>query len=151
MEIDNFRRYFDWVHRMTVDFVEAVPDDKWDFTPHPRFGPFCKQLRHVVNARGVYNAAMLTRTVDWTKRHHTGPLTREALLEALVDKHQEFLATLETFDTESAIDIGGTPLPFDGFACELVHHEAIHHGQWSLYASLGAFETPVSWQAGWKM
>ena len=30
-------------------------------------------------------------------------------------------------------------------------HEAIHHGQWSVYASLGGFDTPPSWRAsrGW--
>jgi hypothetical protein len=166
MEIDNFIRYFEWVHRMTIDFAQAVPDDKWEFTPDPPgkpgrapipfragdgFGPFSKQLRHVVNARGVYNAAMLTKNVDWTQRHYSGPLTREALLEALVSKQREFLAALETFDTESTIDFGGTALPFDGFACEMVHHEAIHHGQWSVYASLGGFETPLSWRMGWKM
>ena len=136
---------------MTVDFVHAVPDNKWEFTPAPGFGPFCVQLRHVVNARGVYNTAMVTTTVDWTQRHYTGPLTREALLEALIDKHQQFLATLETFDPESTIDIGGSPFPIDNFACEMVHHEAIHHGQWSLYASLGGFETPHSWHTGWKL
>jgi hypothetical protein len=93
----------------------------------------------------------LPQTVDWTQRHYAGSLTREALLAALIDKHQEFQTTLATFDPESTIDFGGTSLPLDGFACEVVHHEAIHHGQWSVYASLGGFETPVSWRTGWKL
>ena len=122
--------------------------------PHdrrPRAGRPGRQLGHVVNARGVYNAALVTGKVDWTQRHYTGPLTREALLEALEGKQREFLTILDTFDTSSSIDFGGTVLPFDSFACEMVHHEAIHHGQWSVYASLAGFETPLSWRTAWKM
>ena len=168
MEIDNFRNYFEWLHRMTVDFVDAVPDDKWDFSPDPPgkpgrapipfrtgdgFGPFCKQLRHVVCVRGLYNDAMVTKKMDFERSHdhYSGPLTREALLQALSDKRRDFLANLETFDPASTIDFGGTPFTFDSFACEMVQHEAIHHGQWTVYASLGGFETPLSWRKSWKM
>ncbi|MCA1585270.1 MAG: hypothetical protein LC791_11055 [Acidobacteria bacterium] len=30
---------------------------------------------------------------------------------------------------------------------EFVQHEVIHHGQWSIYASLAGFDTPLSWRA----
>lgn len=53
---------------MTVQFAEAVPDDRWDFTPDGRrFGPFCRQLRQVVRGRGVYTTAMLTKKTDWSR------------------------------------------------------------------------------------
>jgi hypothetical protein len=32
-----------------------------------------------------------------------------------------------------------------------VQHEAIHHGQWSVYASLAGFDTPVSWRTSWGL
>src|SRR5712671_1040091 len=100
MSIDDFVRYCAVLHRLTADFVRAVPENKWDFTPDPPaksgrapapnrigdgFAPFCKQLRHVVCVRGVYNAALATRKVDWRRKHehYVGPLTREALLAAL--------------------------------------------------------------------
>jgi hypothetical protein len=78
MSIDDFVRYSEVLHRLTADFVRAVPENKWDFTPDPPaksgrapaphrigdgFAPFCKQLRHVVCVRGVYNAALATRKV----------------------------------------------------------------------------------------
>ena len=78
MSIDDFVRYSEVLHRLTADFVRAVPENKWDFTPDPPaksgrapaphrigdgFAPFCKQLRHVVCVRGVYNAA-LSRSVE---------------------------------------------------------------------------------------
>ena len=167
MSIDEFARYTQVLHGLTVDFVRAVPDDKWDFTPDPSgkshraaphrigqgFAPFCKQLRHVVCVRGVYNAALVTKKVDWTRKHdhYTGPLTRGALLAALDDNQRQLLATLETVDIDAVIDWGGTPFTFAFFTWEFVQHEAIHHGQWSIYASLAGFDTPFSWRASWGL
>src|SRR5437867_3772494 len=122
-------RYSKVPHRLTVDFVRAVPDDKWDFTPDPAgksgrvpaphrigdgFAPFCKQLRHVVCVRGVYNAALATRKVDWARKHdhYAGPLTREALVGALDDKQRQLLAILETVDINAPIDLGRNPFHF---------------------------------------
>jgi hypothetical protein len=114
MSIDDFVRYSKVLHALTADFVRAVPEDKWDFTPDPPgksgrapaphrigdgFAPFCKQLRHVVCVRGVYNAELATRKVDWTRRP-----TREGLLAALDDKQRHLLATLETADIDAPID-----------------------------------------------
>ena len=168
MSIADFVRYSEVLHVLTADFVRAVPENKWDFTPDPPgksgrtsaphrigdgFAPFCKQLRHVVCVRGVYNAALATRKVDWTRKHqhYVGPLTREALLAALDDKQRDLLATLETVDIDAPIDWDGTPFTFALFAWEFVQHEAIHHGQWSIYASLAAFDTPLSWRSSWGL
>jgi hypothetical protein len=168
MSIDAFTRYSEVLYGLTTDFVRAVPEDKWDFTPDPAgrtsrapaprrlgsgFAPFCKQVRHVVCVRGVYNAALATKRVDWTRKHehYVGPLTREALLAALDDKQRRLLATLKTLDIDALIDWDGTPFTFALFTWEFVQHEAIHHGQWSLYASLAGFETPLSWRASWGL
>ena len=167
MWIDDFVRYSNVLHALTAGFVRAVPKEKWDFTrdlpgngrapaPHrigDSFAPFCKQLRHVVCVRGVYTAALATRKVDWTRKHehYAGPLTREALLAALDDQQRQLLATLETLDIDAPIDWDGTPFTFAQFTWEFVQHEAIHHGQWSVYASLAGFGTPLSWRTSWGL
>jgi hypothetical protein len=137
MSIDDFVRYSEGLHRLTADFVRAVPDDKLDFTPDPPgksrrapaphrvgegFAPFCKQLRHVVCVCGVYNAALAARKVDWTRKHHhyVGPLTREGLLTALDDQQRQLLATLETVNVDELIDWDGTPFSFAMFTWEFV-------------------------------
>ncbi len=126
MSIDDFARYSTMLHRLTADFARAVPEDQWHFTPAPPgkpgraaalhrigdgFAPFCKQLRHVVCARGVYSAALATKSVDWTRRHehYVGPLTRDALLAALDDKQRQLLAILETVDIDAPIDSSTVP------------------------------------------
>ena len=153
MERDEFRRYSQILHRLTADFVRAVPEDKWELTPNARFGPFCEQVRHVVCVRGVYTAALATGKVDWTRKreHYTGPLTRPALLDALDEKQRQLLATLETVDIHAVIDWDGTPFSFTIFTWEFVQHEATHHGQWSVYAALGGFDTPASWRSSWGL
>ena len=146
MEIDDFTQYSKVLHHLTRDFVRAVPEDKWNFTPDPPgkpgrglaphrigegFAPFCKQVRHLVCVRGVYNAALATRKVDWKRKHehYAGPLTRDALLAALDDKQRQLLAALETVDIGAPIDWDGTFFTFALFTWEFVQHEAIHHGQ----------------------
>jgi hypothetical protein len=165
---DDFARYSTVLHDMTLDFVRAVPDDRWDFTPDPPgrpgrapaahrigegFAPFSKSLRHVICVRGVYNAALATGHVDWTRKHehYSGPLTREALLAGLEDKQRELLDVLGAVDVSAPIDWDGTPFSFALFTWEFVQHEAIHHGQWSIYASLAGFDTPLSWRTSWGL
>lgn len=168
MSIDEFAHYSTVLHRLTADFARAVPDDKWHFTPDPPgasgreraphrighgFAPFSKQLRHVVCVRGVYNAALATRKVNWTRKHdhYAGALTREALLAGLDEKQKQLLNTLRTVDVDAVIAWDGTPFTFTVFTWEFVQHEAIHHGQWSLYAALAGFDTPLSWRMSWGL
>jgi DinB superfamily len=168
MLVDDFRRRLQHLYAMTVDFIEVVPSDRWDFSPDPSagaavshdplrhgvgFAPFSKQLRHVVCVRGVYNAALLTKKADFAKKHDhfRGPPSRAALLAALAEKQSDLLAMLDTVDTNVPIDFFGTPFSFGDFAFTVVQHEAIHHGQWSIYAALGGFRTPLSWRNEWGL
>src|SRR5262249_26112469 len=79
------------------------------------------------------------------------PAHARGLLDALEDKQRQLLARLETVDVTATIDWDGTPFTFSLFTWEFVHHEAIHHGQWSVYASLAGFDTPLSWRSSWGL
>src|SRR5262245_51043308 len=115
---------------MTTDFVDAVPEDRWEFTPDPRskFGSFSRQLRHVVRVRGVYHDALVHRRVDWSgeREQYDGPLTREALVAALHERHARFLATLEVVDPNVRLDWRRKWLySFRTYTTEFVRHEAL--------------------------
>ncbi len=167
MLVDDFRRRFDFLQRMTIDFVNAVPAKYWDFSPQPPvpdgdvpagrhgsgFAPFCKQVRHVVCVRGVYADSLVTRRADFAKKHshYSGGLGRDELVGALVVAHRDLLAKFETADEHSTIDFFGTGFTLGDLAYTVVQHEAIHHGQWSIYAALAGFETPPSWRQEWGL
>lgn len=153
---------------MTAEFARAVPAERWHFTPAPataprpptddgrpsiRLGPYSKQLRHVVCVRGVYNDALANGRVDWARshQHYTGPLEREPLLDALAQQQDRLVELLATIDPDLAIDWDGFPYSLDLFAGEFVQHESIHHGQWSVYAAVGGFDTPASWHETWGL
>lgn len=70
---------------------------------------------------------------------------------ALEEKQRQLLAILETVDVDAVIDWDGTPFTFALFTWEFAQHEGIHHGQWSIYASLGGFDTPLSWRMSWGL
>ena len=151
--IEGFRRRWEFVHAMTLDFANDVPDACWEFAPHARFAPFCKQLRHVVCVRGLYNETLTAGKADWARKHeqYAGGLTRDELVRALVQKHHDLLANLERTDDSLVVEFIGRPFGFAEFAGVMIHHEAIHQGQWSLYASLAGFETPLSWRLNWGL
>src|SRR5262249_25415010 len=167
MLIDDFQRRFDFLQRMTVDFVAAVPDAQWHYSPSPPqpdaqapplrhgagFAPFCKQLRHVVCVRGVYREAIATQRANFARKHahYTGGLGRAELSAALVESHRTLLAAFASGDANAPIDFFGRPFSLGDIAFTVVQHEAIHHGQWSVYAGLGGFPTPPSWRMEWGL
>jgi hypothetical protein len=151
--IEDFRKRCDFLQRMTLDFANDVPDEHWEFSPHARFAPFCKQLRHVVCVRGVYNDALVSKRADFSKKHahYSGSLTRAELVTALVEKQNDLLSILGSVDADAPIDVFGRPFGFVDFTYTMVQHEALHHGEWSIYASLAGFETPLSWRLEWGL
>jgi uncharacterized damage-inducible protein DinB len=154
--VDAFRNRWHHVQQMTVSFAEAVPDRCWELSPHPGFAPFDKQLRHLVCVRGVYTEALRTGRVDFSRKHehYSGGLARQALLEALEVKHLELISMLDslaaTLDAP-AIDLFGRSITPADLAYTCVQHEAIHHGQWSLYAAHGGFPVPELWRIQWGL
>lgn len=156
--IDDFRST--WQHlrgQLTYDFVAAVPDAAWSVTPHPRYRSFDKQVRHLVCVQGVYHQALSELRADWSQKHahYRGPLERESLVAALREKDAELDAILDRLaaagEEAFRLDWFGGVITLGRFLDVLVQHEAIHHGEWSFYATLGGFETPRSWRLNWGL
>lgn len=151
---DGFLAQWDFTHQMTKAFVDAVPDEHWLFSPHPRFAPFAKQLRHVVCVRGAYNEGIATGATDFARKHdhYDGPLDRSALLTALDEKQQRLHELLKRSPSASrSIDFGGRDISLEQFTYIILQHEAIHLGEWSVYAALAGFETPLMWRLQWGL
>ena len=147
-----------WTHTraLTYDFIGAIPDDRWEYSPHPRYAPLHKQIRHLVCVQGVYIDGIRNRVTDFGKKHdyYAGPLDRDSLVEALGEKDRVLDEALLEIDPskedEYTIEFYGKNT-LAAFLGVISHHEAIHHGQWSFYATLGGFETPDSWKINWGL
>ena len=150
--IADFERRWRDLDSLMRDFVDSVPEDAWMFTPHPRFAPFAKQLRHVVCVRGTYAAGMRTGSPDFSLKHshYHGDLSRASLTAALTEQ-SALLIDAANGVGDRAIAFANRSFDLPEFAFVIVQHEAIHMGQWSIYASLAAFETPLSWRLGWGL
>lgn len=151
--VESFRRHWQFVHDMTLDFANGVPDEHWDFSPHPRFASFAKQLRHVVCVRGVYHDALISGSADFSRKHeqYSGGLTRDELVPALLEKHAALLAALDGLDESATVEAFGKTFSIAEYTHVIVQHESIHQGQWSVYAALAGFETPLRWRLEWGL
>jgi len=155
-QLETFRDRWHHVNAMTTEFARAVPDSAWQSSPLDGFAPFAKQLRHVVCVRGVYNDGIRTRRVRFDRKHahYNGDLTRIALLDALNEKHTDLLTLLETLPDDlfaPSIDFFGNQASYAQYLYGYVQHEAIHHGQWSVYAAAAGYETPSLWRLQWGL
>ena len=151
-----FEKNWEFVRSLTYEFIEGVPDERWQFSPHPRFAAFHKQVRHVVCVQGVYTQGLRERVTDFGKKHshYGGPLDRASLVAALRQEDRDLQLALaeirDAGDPDLVIEFYG-PNTLASYLNVYTTHESIHHGQWSFYAALGGFETPESWKLNWGL
>jgi len=152
-----FREAWADLRRLTYEFSEAVPAERWHATPHPAYAPFAKQLRHMVCVQGVYHQGLREGKVDFARKHeqYAGSLERAELLAALRAKDAELETILAGLGDRGAaelvVDFFGRTRSFTRYTAIMLQHEAIHHGEWSFYANLGGFPTPLGWKLNWGL
>lgn len=110
----------------------------------------------MVCVQGVYVDGIRNRVTDFGQKHshYAGPLDRDSLVAALHQKDRVLDEVLAAIPPESEDDYiiefyGQNPLA--AYLNTFIHHEAIHHGQWSAYAAFGGYETPQSWKLNWGL
>lgn len=155
--VDDFAQAWADTRRLTYAFIDAVPDDQWSVSPHVRFGALNKQVRHLVCVQGVYQHGLKERVIDFSTKHshYKGTLDKTALGDALRRKDNELSQILDVYRRDGAdafeVDFFGRRMRFSRYGAVMIQHEAIHHGQWSLYAALAGFETPLDWRMNWGL
>jgi hypothetical protein len=111
----------------------------------------------VVCVQGVYQEGLATRRVDFGRKHahYRGPLERAALVEALRAGDAELGQLLQQVAAEPpgarSIEFFDMRPDVPRYLATMTQHESLHHGQWSLYAALGGFETPPLWRLAWGL
>lgn len=153
--IREFEKTWFYNRSITNDFLDCIPDDKWQFTHHPKYAPLSKQFRHMTCVYGVYIDGFKNQAVDFTKKHshYTGPLDRLSIKNDLAKKDLELKAVLKTFSAEQVanfrLDFFGVNMTFSEYTHVLIQHECMHIGIWSNAAIFGEFDLPKSWKSDW--
>lgn len=153
--INEFEKTWFYNRKITSDFLDAIPEDKWHYTHHPKYAPLAKQFRHMTCVYGVYIDGFRNRAVDFSKKHshYAGPLERSSIKSDLEKKDKELRLVLKSFSSEDVesfkLDFFGVNMTFSEYTHVLIQHECMHIGIWSNVAAIGGFELPKSWKSDW--
>lgn len=153
--VEQFEKTWFYNRKITMDFMDAVPADKWNYTHNPKFAPIAKQFRHMTCVYGVFIEAFQIEAVDFSRKHshYTGPLDREQIKNDLLKKDELFKSVLNQYKEKGveyfSINFYGVNMSFTEFTHVLIQHECMHIGIWSTMAAFGGFELPSSWKTDW--
>lgn len=153
--IAEFEKTWFYNRKISSDFLDAIPDDKWDYTHHPKYAPLSKQFRHIASVYGVYIDGFRNRAVDFSKKHshYSGALSKVDIKADLEKKDSELQSVLSNFSNEDVekfkLDFFGVNMTFSEYTHVLIQHECMHIGIWSNVAAFGGFELPKSWKSDW--
>jgi hypothetical protein len=142
---------------MTVDFIKATPEEQLMKSPHVDYAPLAKQVRHLVWVSGLFNDTLKNKKIDVKNKKtcYSGGLDREELLSALAKQDEILWESLSKFTEGTAdsysMDFFGSTFGLYEFLNNMIQHESMHHGMWALYAKLGGFPCPKSWQSTWEL
>jgi len=153
--IEQFEKTWFYNRQITTDFLDAIPEDKWHFTHHPKYAPLAKQFRHMTCVYGVYIDGFRNQAVDFNKKHshYSGPLVKQEIKVDLAKKDGELRKVLnqmkETGIESFRLDFFGINMTFTEYTHLLIQHECMHIGIWSTAAVAAGFELPKSWKTDW--
>ena len=153
--IVDFEKTWFYTRKITTDFLDSIPEDKWDYTHHPKYAPLSKQFRHMTCVYGVYLDGFKNRAVDFSKKHshYEGPLDRASIKIDLAKKDNQLREILKQFTQAQVdqfkLDFFGVNMTFSEYTHVLIQHECMHIGIWSNAAAFGGFELPKSWKSDW--
>ena len=155
--IEEFENTWSYTRKMTTSFIDCVPEDKWQYSHHPKFAPLCKQFFHMVKVYGCYISAFESRKLDLSKKKlfFSGYGNRadvQAALTNLDTKLKVELAKLKETGLDGFnVDLFGMSMGFTEYTHVMIQHEVSHFGVWANYAAFGGFKTPTMWQEEWNL
>ncbi len=153
--IEQFEKTWFYNRQITNDFLDVIPDDKWNYTHHPKYATLAKQFRHVACVYGVYIDGFKNQAVDFSKKHshYTDSLNKSEIKLDLEKKDQELRSVFnelkKTGIDNFKLDFFGISMTFTEYTHLLIQHECMHIGIWSNVAAFAEFELPDSWKSDW--
>jgi uncharacterized damage-inducible protein DinB len=155
--VDQWLAAWRQTRQLTYDLLRALPYAVMNFSPHPEFGTFVRQIRHCADVQACYLEALRTGTMDLSTRPRRRELERsrehlEAYLRRLDAELEETVRTLGPQALTRTIrwDPQG-PLTVVQHLLSLLQHETLHQGMWTFYARIADLPLPQSWWQSWAL
>jgi uncharacterized damage-inducible protein DinB len=153
--IEQFEKTWFYNRQISSDFLDAIPEDRWNYTHHTNYATLDKQFRHMACVYGVYIDGFRHQAVDFKKKHshYLGPLEKNSIKEDLRNKDEQLKNVLndlkKTGIENFKLDFFGVSMSFTEYTHVLIQHECMHIGIWSNAAASAGFELPKSWKSDW--
>jgi uncharacterized damage-inducible protein DinB len=144
--IESFIHYFESIRRRTVNYIQAIPEDKIDWSPQEGQFTCGEIIRHIAGAEQMYAGIFTQGRWNYPEElhHRKGSLADTiALLESI---HAEAMNALRIMDdTELSHPrplLGGSTIKAWRILMMMVEHEIHHRSQLSMYLMLLGVEPP---------
>ncbi|MDR7494768.1 MAG: DinB family protein [Armatimonadota bacterium] len=136
--------------RLTYDLLAALPYAVLNFSPHPDFGTFARQIRHMGDIQACYIMGLQTEKMDFGARPRQRTLEQsrehlEGYLRSLDAQLEEVLRGISGASPGRSIAWDGEAVPVLRHLMRLIQHETLHHGMLALYAKIADLPLPPSW------
>jgi uncharacterized damage-inducible protein DinB len=144
--VEDFIKYFESIRRRTMNYIEAIPEDKIDWSPQE--GQFaCGEIvRHIAGAEQMYAGIFTQGRWNYPEdvHHRRGSLADTiALLDSVHTQSMNALRIMD--DTELSHPrplIDGSPIKAWRILMMMVEHEIHHRSQLAMYLMLMGVEPP---------
>ncbi len=134
------------MRKLTIDLLEAIPEEKLVFAVGKNMGSLGKQFRHIGDVQLCYNEAIKTGKISFSnyKRDYSIETSKEKLKDFLEEADKELLKLIGE-NPKAEIDWFGDKLSLESHINALIQHEILHQGELLVYARTLELTFPKSW------
>jgi uncharacterized damage-inducible protein DinB len=150
--VSSFTQYYESIRRRTLNFIQAVPADKIEWSPAPGEFSFGGLIRHLAAAELMFVGAAVHGR--WKYAGHVAQDRQELgdLIALLAGNHREAMAVLGNLGdaelTQHRPSLDGPPVRVWRFLMAMVEHEIHHRSQLAMYLTLNQIKPPHIYGVG---
>lgn len=134
------------MRQLTLDLLDAIPEEKLDFAVGKNMGSLGKQFRHIGDVQLCYSEAIKTGKISFSnyKKDYSIENSRKKLKSFLQEVDKEMLKLIKE-NLQIKIDWFGDKLSLENHMNALIQHEILHQGELIVYARTLGLTFPKSW------
>lgn len=149
MKIKDFIQDWKEVRDKTYEFLETVPQDKMNWSPHKDLGTFGMQIRHIGVSQRAYITGIKSGKIDFSDKNYDKEVEKDKIkaINFLKQMDEELIIVLKSVKGDKMIEFhdgvyGIKKIPVEIVLDWIIQHETYHQGIFTCYgrlAGLGKF------------